>query len=131
MRYHARPMGISAPQKKWAIRAFIVFVIFYAAYASFIVWAMRQPPETFARVMSHTPGPAVFLTLPFETLWTRERAGDSPSRRPRSRLLSSEARQNRPRATLRAYRAHAGRPGLRQLHLTAFPAGGSRPQQAV
>jgi hypothetical protein len=69
-------MGISASQKRWAIRAFIVFVVFYAAYASYIVWAMRQPPETFARVMSHTPGPAVFLTLPFETLWTHERAGE-------------------------------------------------------
>jgi hypothetical protein len=69
-------MGISASQKKWTIRAFIVFVIFYAAYASFIVWTMRQPPETFARVMSHMPGPAVFLTLPFETLWTHERAGE-------------------------------------------------------
>jgi hypothetical protein len=69
-------MGISTSKKVWAIRAFIVFVISYTAYASYIVWAMRQPPETFARVMSHTPGPAVFLTLPFETLWTHERAGD-------------------------------------------------------
>jgi hypothetical protein len=69
-------MGISTSKKVWAIRIFIVFVIFYAAYASFIAWAMRQPPEKFARVMSHTPGPAVFLTLPFETLWTHERAGE-------------------------------------------------------
>ncbi|HST10557.1 MAG TPA: hypothetical protein VLL05_09275 [Terriglobales bacterium] len=69
-------MGISTTKKVWAIRVFIVFVVLYAAYASYIVWAMRQPPETFARVMSHMPGPAVFLTLPFETLWTRERAGE-------------------------------------------------------
>ena len=69
-------MGISTTKKVWSIRVFIVFVVFYAAYASYIVWAMRQPPETFARVMSHMPGPAVFLTLPFETLWTRERAGE-------------------------------------------------------
>jgi hypothetical protein len=36
---------------------------------------MRRPPETFARVMAKVPGPVAFLTLPFETLWTRARAG--------------------------------------------------------
>ncbi len=51
-------------------------MVLYVGYAGYIVWAMRQPPETFARVMSHMPGPAVFLTLPFETLWTHERAGE-------------------------------------------------------
>lgn len=37
---------------------------------------MRQPPETFARVMARIPGPAPFLVLPFETLWTHARAGN-------------------------------------------------------
>jgi hypothetical protein len=69
-------MGISASKKTWAIRVVVAVLVLYAAFASYIVWAMRQPPETFARVMSHMPGPAVFLTLPFETLWTRERAGE-------------------------------------------------------
>lgn len=36
---------------------------------------MRQPPETFARVMSKIPGPVAFLVLPFETLWTHARSG--------------------------------------------------------
>jgi hypothetical protein len=36
---------------------------------------MRQSPETFARVMAKVPGPLAFLVLPFETLWTRARAG--------------------------------------------------------
>ena len=36
---------------------------------------MRQPPETFARFMAKIPGPVAFLVLPFETLWTRARAG--------------------------------------------------------
>ena len=36
---------------------------------------MGQPPERFARVMSKMPGPVPFLILPFETLWTRARAG--------------------------------------------------------
>ncbi len=69
-------MGISTSKKKWAIRAFVIFVVLYGAYTSYIVWAMRQPPETFARVMSRMPSPAVFLTLPFETLWTHARAGE-------------------------------------------------------
>ena len=69
-------MGISAERKKWFVRGFIVFLVLYVVYAGYIVWAMRQPPENFARVMSHMPGPAVFLTLPFETLWTHERAGE-------------------------------------------------------
>jgi len=63
MRYYFRPMGIGSSHKKWAIRVCVVALLFYAAYASYVVWAMRQPPETFARVMSHMPGPAVFLTL--------------------------------------------------------------------
>jgi hypothetical protein len=37
---------------------------------------MRQPPETFARVMARIPGPVAFLVLPFESLWTHARAGD-------------------------------------------------------
>jgi hypothetical protein len=36
---------------------------------------MRQPPDKFARVMARVPGPVAFLVLPFETLWTRARAG--------------------------------------------------------
>jgi len=36
---------------------------------------MLQPPEHFAWVMSKMPGPVPFLVLPFETLWTRARAG--------------------------------------------------------
>jgi hypothetical protein len=36
---------------------------------------MNQPPETFGRVMSRMPGPAVFLLAPFETFWMHARAG--------------------------------------------------------
>ena len=36
---------------------------------------MRQSPDEFARVMARVPGPVAFLVLPFETLWTRARAG--------------------------------------------------------
>ena len=40
-----------------------------------IYHVMCQPPERFARVMAHIPGPVAFLAFPFETLWTRARAG--------------------------------------------------------
>jgi peroxiredoxin len=35
---------------------------------------MRRPPEEFGRVIAKMPGVA-YLILPFETLWTRARAG--------------------------------------------------------
>lgn len=69
-------MRVSDSQKKILVRVLIVLVILYLCFASYITWAMRQPPETFARVMSHMPGPAVFLAFPFETFWTLERAGE-------------------------------------------------------
>lgn len=37
---------------------------------------MRQPVEVFGRVMARVATPAVFLAFPFETLWTRARAGE-------------------------------------------------------
>jgi hypothetical protein len=40
----------------------------------FFNYAMHQTPERFGRIMSRTPVIA-FITLPFETLWTRARAG--------------------------------------------------------
>jgi hypothetical protein len=69
-------MKLRDSHKKILIRALVVLVVFYFGFAAFITWAMRQPPETFARVMSHMPGPAVFLAFPFETFWTHNRAGD-------------------------------------------------------
>jgi hypothetical protein len=36
---------------------------------------MNQPPEKFGRVMAKMPGPVPFLLFPFETFWTRARAG--------------------------------------------------------
>lgn len=53
----------------------IILVVVYLAFGSYIWWAMHQPPETFGRVMSKMPGPVPFLLFPFETLWTRARAG--------------------------------------------------------
>ncbi len=51
-------------------------VVVYVALGGLIWWSMCQPPETFGRVMASMPGPVVFLAFPFETLWTRARAGN-------------------------------------------------------
>ena len=53
----------------------LVVLLSYAAGLGFIWWAMHQPPERFGRVMARMPGPVPFLVFPFETLWTRARAG--------------------------------------------------------
>jgi hypothetical protein len=56
-------------------RPTLKLVIVYAGFGSYIWWAMNQPPEKFARVISRMPGPVPFLLFPFETLWLRARAG--------------------------------------------------------
>src|SRR5450432_2647261 len=61
--------------RRVAARVFVALAVVYFACGGFIWWSMRQPPETFGRVMSKMPGPVPFLLFPFETLWTRARAG--------------------------------------------------------
>lgn len=56
-----------------------IAVVLFALYTSglgFIWWVMKQPPEKFGRIMARMPGPVPFLLFPFETLWTRARAGN-------------------------------------------------------
>jgi len=62
------------PMHKVLPRAAIVLAILYALFVGLIWWAMRQPPETFGRVMKHMPDVAYFM-VPFETMWTHTRAG--------------------------------------------------------
>lgn len=69
-------MGISPSAKQWLTRGLVVVLVLYAIFAGSIVWVMHQPPETFGRVMSRMPAALVFLSLPFETLWTHARAGE-------------------------------------------------------
>jgi hypothetical protein len=61
--------------KNLLIRVLIVLLMVWVFASALIYAAMRQPPETFARIMARVPGPVAFLVLPFETLWTRARAG--------------------------------------------------------
>lgn len=65
-------MSISKP--KFRVRLLVGLLMVYVAFTAFIWWAMRQPPETFGRVMARMPGPA-YLILPFETMWVHARAG--------------------------------------------------------
>jgi hypothetical protein len=56
-------------------RIAVSLVVVYLAFAALVLWAMRQPPEKFATVMSKIPGPVPFLLFPFETAWTQARVG--------------------------------------------------------
>ena len=49
-------------------------LVLWLAFVTFMWRAMHKPPEDFARVMSHMTW-EVFLVVPFETLWSRARAG--------------------------------------------------------
>jgi len=77
MHLTAKPTEVSkkAGGRKLVFRVLGVLLLLWIAASWALFAAMRQPPETFGRVMAHVPGPA-FLVLPFETLWTRARAGN-------------------------------------------------------
>jgi hypothetical protein len=68
-------LKLSAKTKKAMPGIFAGVAVVYFCCASFIWWSMHQPPEKFARVMMHMPGPVPFLLFPFETLWLQARAG--------------------------------------------------------
>ncbi len=61
--------------RKILTRIAVSLAVVYLGFAALVLWAMRQPPEKFATVMSKMPGPVPFLLVPFETAWTRARAG--------------------------------------------------------
>jgi hypothetical protein len=48
--------------------------VLYSLVLAGFYYAMKQPPETFSRVMKHV-GPAPFFLFPFETMWKQARAG--------------------------------------------------------
>ena len=72
------PASGSAPRglgwKRITAGVLVLALVLWLGFVGFIWRAMHRPPEAFARVMSHLPW-EVFLILPFETLWTRARAG--------------------------------------------------------
>jgi hypothetical protein len=56
------------------IRIVAVLVLLYVAAVACLAIAMRQPPDTFGRIMAKMP-PIAFMALPFEPLWMSARAG--------------------------------------------------------
>jgi hypothetical protein len=56
------------------LRIVAVLVLLYVAVVACLAIAMRQPPDTFGRVMAKMP-PAAFMVLPFQPLWMNARAG--------------------------------------------------------
>jgi hypothetical protein len=65
------------PRRRWKKATAIVLACAFVLWLGFVgyIWhTMYEPPEDFGRVMMHMPW-EVFLVVPFETLWTRARAG--------------------------------------------------------
>ncbi len=50
-------------------------VLLYATAVGAFYWQMKQPPETFARMVSKLPPPVPFVLLPFPAMWRSARAG--------------------------------------------------------
>ena len=60
---------------KRTLTIFAALALLWVLGCAAIYAAMRQPPETFGRVIAKIPGPFVFVAFPFETLWIHARAG--------------------------------------------------------
>ena len=71
------PSVVGKPRRHWlkmtAVTLCIVFVT-WLGLVDYIWRAMHRTPEQFGHVMMHMPW-EVFLVVPFETMWTRARAG--------------------------------------------------------
>ena len=65
-------------QLRRGLRIVAVFIawgaLVWGAASAALYAAMRQPPETFGRIMSHVPGVAM-IALPFKPLWMSARSG--------------------------------------------------------
>ena len=64
-------------KRRWlkiTARVLVVLFVLWAGFVYYMWRIMHRTPEQFGRVMMHLPW-EVFLICPFETLWTRARAG--------------------------------------------------------
>ena len=68
-------LNIQRRWKKNLITTACLLALLWLLACGVLYGIMRRPPESFARFMARVPGPVAFLVLPFETLWTRARAG--------------------------------------------------------
>ena len=62
--------------KKLIISLLFVLALTWLLGCVALYRVMQKPPETFARFMKKLPGPVAFLAFPFESLWTKARAGE-------------------------------------------------------
>jgi hypothetical protein len=69
-------MKLSPRSRKVLLTVVVVLIVAYIGLGAYVWHAMWEPPEVFAHIMAKMPGPIVFLLYPFETLWTRARAGN-------------------------------------------------------
>lgn len=70
-------MNTTSKRKPWRRILSILLLVLVCGYAALLFAvnrAMHEPPEQFGRFMSKMPV-AIFLVAPFETMWTRARAG--------------------------------------------------------
>ena len=56
------------------LQALAIVALLYVLVLAGFAFAMRQPPDRFARLMSHV-GPVPFLIFPFESMWKNARSG--------------------------------------------------------
>ena len=63
------------PVVRGLVKVLSLLALLWILACGVLYGVMRQPPDTFGRFMAKVPGPVAFLVLPFETLWTRARAG--------------------------------------------------------
>jgi hypothetical protein len=68
-------LRLSRAVRKVLLTVLLTVAVVYAGFASVVLWAMHEPPETFGKVMAKMPGPVTFLLFPFETAWLRVRSG--------------------------------------------------------
>jgi hypothetical protein len=69
--------ALAKPKRRWmkiAARVLVVVFVLWIAFTGYMWSIMHRTPEAFARIMMHLPW-EVFLVCPFETMWTRARAG--------------------------------------------------------
>ena len=59
---------------RWLFPAAGVLFVCWLGFLAYINRAMHQSPEAFGHVMARMPMPAYFV-IPFETMWSRARAG--------------------------------------------------------
>jgi hypothetical protein len=68
-------LRLSPFARKILLSTLSALIVAWLGFAGFVWWAMRQPPETFGRVMSSMPEIA-YMLVPFETMWVQARAGE-------------------------------------------------------